>query len=155
LLAWSCDDKGSEFFRIRVRDLATGQDLADEIENTAGGVSWAADGKSFLYTHQDEHHRPLKIFRHVLGSDAASDTLVFEEKDAGFFSGVGKTQSDRFFIIDTHDHETSEAYLIEAATPAAEPRLVAPRESGVEYDVEHWEDQLIIRTNADGAEDFK
>jgi oligopeptidase B len=155
LLAWSSDDKGSEFYRIRIRDFSSGQDLADDIENTGGGASWAADGKSFLYTQQDEHHRPLKIFRHVLGSDAKSDVLVYEEKDTGFFAGVGKTQSDRFFVIDTHDHETSEAYLIDTATPEAAPRLIAPRQSGVEYDVEHWEDQLIIRTNADDAEDFK
>jgi oligopeptidase B len=155
LLAWSADDKGSEFFRIRIRDLAVGKDLADEIDNTAGGASWAADGKSFLYTQQDEHHRPLKIFRHVLGTDASADSLVYEETDTGFFAGVGKTQSDRFFVIDTHDHETSEAYLIDTATPDAAPRLIAARQSSVEYDIEHWEDQLIIRTNADDAEDFK
>ncbi|MGE3871767.1 MAG: S9 family peptidase [Parvibaculaceae bacterium] len=155
LLAWSSDDKGSEFFCLRIRDLATGKDLADAIDNTAGGASWAADGRSFLYTEQDEHHRPLKIFRHVLGTPASGDALVYEEKDTGFFTGVGKTQSDRFFVIDTHDHETSEAWLIDTATPEAAPRLIAPREARVEYDVEHWEDRLIIRTNADGAEDFK
>jgi oligopeptidase B len=155
LLAWSSDDKGSEFYRIRIRDLATGTDLADAIDNTAGGASWAADGKSFLYTEQDEHHRPLKIFRHVLGTEASADALVYHEKNAGFFAGVGKTQSDRFFIIDTHDHETSEAWLIDTATPEAPPRLIAPRQAGTEYDVEHWEDQLLIRTNADDAEDFK
>jgi oligopeptidase B len=155
LLAWSSDDKGSEFFRIRIRDIATAKDLADEIDDSAGGASWAADGKSFLYTHQDEHHRPLKIFCHVLGTPPSTDALVYEEKDTGFFASVGKTLSDGFFVIDTHDHETSEAYLIDTATPEAEPRLVAPRQTGVEYDVEHWEDQLIIRTNADDAEDFK
>ena len=155
LLAWSSDDKGSEFFRIRVRDLSTGKDLADEIENTGGGASWAADGKSFLYTQQDEHHRPLKIFRHVLGSAAGADVLVYEEKNTGFFAGVGKTQSDRFFVIDTHDHETSESWLIDTATPEAAPRLIAGRQARVEYDVEHWQDQLIIRTNSDDAEDFK
>jgi oligopeptidase B len=155
LLAWSSDDKGSEFYCLRVRDLATGEELADTIDNTAGGASWAADGRSFLYTQQDEHHRPLKIFRHVLGTLSSADTLVHEERNTGFFAGVGKTQSDRFFVIDSHDHETSEAYLIDTTTPEAAPRLIAPRETGVEYDVEHWEDRLIIRTNADGAEDFK
>jgi oligopeptidase B len=155
LLAWSSDDKGSEFFRIRIRDLATGKDLIDAIDNTAGGANWAADGKSFLYTQQDEHHRPLKVFRHGLRTEASADQLVYEEKDTGFFASVGKTQSDRFFVIDTHDHETSEAWLIDTATPDAPPRLIAPRQTGVEYDVEHWEDQLVIRTNADDAEDFK
>jgi oligopeptidase B len=91
----------------------------------------------------------------VLGTPASADALVYEEKDPGFFTGVGKTLSDRFFVIETHDHETSEVYLIDTATPEAGPRLIAPRQKGVEYDVEHWEDQLIIRTNADDAEDFK
>jgi oligopeptidase B len=155
LAAWSFDDKGSEFYLLKVRDLASGHDREETVENTTGDASWASDGKSFFYTLQDDNHRPLKVFRHVLGTTQADDVLVYEEKDSGFFTGVGKTQSERFIVIDTHDHETSEVYLIDAATPAMAPKLVAQRKPNVEYDVEHWEDRLIIRTNADGAEDYK
>jgi oligopeptidase B len=155
LLAWAYDDKGSEFHRIRIRDIATQQELTDDLVNTAGGAVWSADGKTIFYTNQDEQHRPLKVFRHMLGSPQSDDVLIYEEKDSGFFAGVGKTQSERFIVISTHDHETSEDYLIDAAHPLSAPRLVAAREPQIEYSVEHWEDRLIIHTNADGAEDFK
>jgi len=155
LAAWSSDDKGSEFYRIKIRDLASGEDRAEAVDNTTGNACWASDGLSFFYTLQDDNHRPLKVLRHVLGTTQADDTLVYEERDSGFFTGVGKSQSERLIIIDTHDHETSEVYIIDASHPASAPRLVAQRTPGVEYDVDHWEDRLIIRTNANGAEDYK
>jgi oligopeptidase B len=155
LLAWSFDGNGSEFYEIRVRDTATGQDGADVLENTAGGAVWAADGKSFFYTLQDENHRPLKTFRHVLGTRQSDDALVYEEPDAGKFTGVGKTHSEKYVLIDIHDHDTSEIWMIDAERPGDAPRLIAPRVTGIEYDVEHWNDRLIIKTNRDDAEDYK
>jgi oligopeptidase B len=153
--AWSFDDKGSEFYRLRVRDLASGDDIGEMLEKTAGGAAWAADGKSFFYTLQDDNHRPLKIFHHVLGEEQEKDRLVYEETDKGFFAGIGKTHSERFIVIHTHDHETSEAWLIEAAEPNSPPKLVAKREAACEYDLDHHEDRLVIRTNAEGAIDYK
>ncbi|KAB7741656.1 prolyl oligopeptidase family serine peptidase [Parvibaculum sedimenti] len=157
LVAWTADRKGSEYFTIRVRDAATGKDLADEVPDTSGDIAWDANGKSFLYVHVDEEHRPLKVFRHIVGTHAKDDTLVYEEEDHGFYVDVGKTQSGRFLLIDIHDHQTSELRLIPAGAPATPPRLVAAREHGVEYDIEHDEDRerFLILTNVDGAEDFK
>ncbi|WP_237154865.1 S9 family peptidase [Oryzibacter oryziterrae] len=156
LLAWSVDDKGSEFHTIRIRDLETDKELVDEIPNTSGEVAWAADSRSFLYTWLNDNHRTEKVFRHVIGTPVSEDTLVYQEDDAGFFNGVGKTQSGRFLVIDSHDHETSEVRLIDAATPDAAPRLVARREALTEYSVEDdGNGRLFILTNADGAEDFK
>jgi oligopeptidase B len=153
--AWPYDDKGSEFFTLTVRDLASGEDLADRLENTGGGAAWAADGKSFFYTLQDENHRPLKIFRHVLGTKQAEDELVYHEKDTGFFAGAGKTHSERYIVIDTHTHDTSEVWVIDAHKPTEKPQLIAKRADGVEYELDHWEDQFIIKTNIGGAEDYK
>ncbi len=157
LLAWSADRKGSEYFTVRVRDLATGADLADEVADTSGGIAWDAAGTSFLYVRVDEEHRPLKVYRHVVGTDAASDTLIYEETDTGFYVGVGKTQSGRFLLIETHDHQTSEIRLVPADAPETAPKLVAAREHGVEYDIEDdvARKRFLILTNADGAEDFK
>ncbi len=155
LAAWSFDGNGSEFFELRVRDLASGKDLADVLHNTAGGATWAADGKNFFYTLQDDNHRPLKTFRHVLGTDQAHDVLVYEEKDTGMFTGVGRTNSDAYIVIDVHDHDTSEIWMLDAARPEAAPKQIAPRVHGLEYEVEHWNDQLIIKTNIGGAEDYK
>lgn len=157
LLAWSADRKGSEYFSLRLRDLSTGKDLADEVPDTSPGIAWDAAGKSFLYVHVDEEHRPLKVFRHIVGTPAAEDQLVYEESDIGFYVGVGKTQSGRYLVIDTHDHQTSELRLIPADAPDTPPRLVSAREHGVEYDIEHDEarGRFLILTNADDAEDFK
>ena len=155
LAAWSYDDKGSEFYDLRVRDLASGKDHDDLLTNTAGGAVWAADGKSIFYTLQDENHRPLKTFRHILGTKQADDILVYEEKDTGLFTGVGTTSSEKFIIVSAHDHDTSECWLIDAAKPDEKPRLVASRTEKLEYDIEHWNDRFLIKTNKDGAEDYK
>ena len=108
-----------------------------------------------LQRSSDENHRPCKVCKHRLGTPHTDDGLVYEEHDAGFFVGIGKTESRRFLIIDAHDHVTSEARLIDADRPDSAPVLVAKRSPHVEYDVSHQGDRLIILTNADGAEDFK
>jgi oligopeptidase B len=155
LFAYAYDDKGSEYFTLHVRDLESGEDLTDIIPATAGSAVWAGDGKSLFYVWVDDNHRPAKLLRHVIGTDPADDVLVYAEPDAGFFLNVGKTQSDRFIEIASHDHETSELRLIPAENPEAEPRLVAPRKTAEEYHLDHGDDRFFILTNADGAEDFK
>lgn len=156
LLAYSVDDTGSEFHVIRVRDLDADVDLPDEIPNTAGGVAWAADSKSFFYTYVNDNHRTEKVLRHVIGTPTSEDIVVYVEEDSGFFCGVDKTQSGRFIVIDSHDHQTSEVRLIDATAPDSPPRLVTAREIEVEYSIEDdGDDRVYILTNADGAEDFK
>ncbi len=156
LLAYSFDDTGSEFHVIRIRDLDADVDLPDEIPNTAGGVAWAADSRSFFYTFINDNHRTEKVLRHVIGTPASEDTVVYLEEDSGFFCGVDKTQSGRFIVIDSHDHQTSEVRLIDATAPDSPPRLVTAREIEVEYSIEDdGDDRVYILTNADGAEDFK
>lgn len=155
LVAWSQDDKGSEFYEMRIRDLAKGTDHSDVLTNTSGGACWSADGQHVFYTLQDNSHRPLQTFRHRLGTAQSDDVLVFDEKDTGMFTGIGSTQSDRFIIISVHDHDTSECWIIDADKPLDSPRPVAPRVVGVEYELEHQGDTFIIKTNIDGAEDYK
>jgi oligopeptidase B len=152
---WGYDDKGSEFFTLKVRDLATGEDLADLIENTGGGGAWAPDGKSFFYTVLDENHRPSKIYHHVIGTPQADDRLVYEEADPGFFMSVGGSLLDDFIFIDIHDHQTSEYRVIPTRDLAGEPKLVAERVTGLEYSMTEGGDVFYILTNADGAKDFK
>lgn len=154
-LAWAFDDKGSEFFTLLIRDLTTGKDLPTRIEDTAGGGVFSACGRYLFYVRLDANHRPSRLFRHEIGTDPATDVLVFEEEDAGFFMGVGKTQSDSHILIDIHDHETSEVHVIPADQPLAAPRLIAARDTGIEYSVEENGGTLYILTNADDAEDFK
>ncbi|WP_456726168.1 S9 family peptidase [Bradyrhizobium sp. USDA 3397] len=155
LQAWSADTKGSEYFSIRVRDWATGKDLDDVVEETDGGVVWAADAKSFFYVKLDDNHRPMQVWRHKLGTGQADDTLVYEEQDAGWFTHLHESTSGRFCVIAGGDHETSEQRLIDLANPEAPPRLVATREEGVQYSLADRGDELFILTNADDAIDFK
>ncbi|MBB2671196.1 S9 family peptidase [Rhizobium sophoriradicis] len=152
---WGYDDKGSEFFTLKVRDLSTGQDLDDVIENTGGGGVWAPDGKSFFYSALDENHRPSKVFHHIVGRPQSEDRLVYEETDAGFFMGVGGSLLDDFIYIDIHDHETSEYRLLSTKDLTAEPKLVAAREEGIEYSMTEGGDVFYILTNDGGAKDFK
>jgi oligopeptidase B len=155
LAAWSYDDKGSEFYDLRIRDLNTGADHDDVLVNTSGGAVWAADGRTIFYTTQDENHRPLKTYRHILGTSQSEDVLVHDEKDTGLFTGVGSTNSEKFIMVDIHDHDTSEVWLIDTDKPEAKPRLMISRDEKIEADVEHWNDKFIIKTNAKGAEDYK
>jgi oligopeptidase B len=154
-LAYSSDDKGSELYTIRIRDLETGGILADEIPDTRGSVVWSPDSATLYYVRVDANHRPLYVYRHTLGTPAADDVLVYEEKDIGFYVGVNATQSNRFILIDIHDHETSEVHVIDGKSAADTPRLIAARSKGHQYALEHTGERFIITTNSNGAEDFR
>jgi oligopeptidase B len=155
LEAWSADIKGSEYFTIRVRDWESGEDMADIVEQTSGDLVWSADSRAFIYVKLDDNHRPLQVYRHQLGTPQADDTLVYQEKDSGWFVHLQESASHRFCIIAAGDHETSEQHLIDLADPSAATRLVTPRETGVIYAVQDRGDELFVLTNADGAIDFK
>jgi oligopeptidase B len=155
LVAWSADTKGSEYFSIRVRDWETGLDRDDLIEDSDGAVVWSADAKSLFYVKLDDNHRPMQVWHHRLGTTQADDVLIYEETDPGWFTHLHESTSGRFCVIAGGDHETSEQRLIDLANPLSPPRLVAPRESGVQYSLADRGDELFILTNADGAIDFK
>ena len=153
-IAWSHDDKGSEYFTISFRDTNTASDGEKTIAKTSGGGIWTKQSDAFFYTRLDQNHRPSKLYLHGLDTNE-DDRLVFEEPDPGFFMGVGKSQSGETVIIDIHDHQTSEAWIVPADAPDTKPSLIAPRETGVEYSVDEGHGTLYILTNRDGAEDFK
>lgn len=155
LLIWGYDDKGSEFYKLKVRDLPSMKDLEDIVTDTNGGGAWDAESKGFFYTRLDENHRPSKVFYHKVGTDQSDDPLIYEEKDPGFFLGVGSSALDDYIFIDIHDHETSECWLLPANDPAAKPQLVMERKTGTEYDIAPGGDVFYILTNAGGAKDFK
>lgn len=153
-LAWAADRAGSEYYDIVIRDLQTGADSSEVITQTAGSYVWNQDSTALYYTEYDDNHRPFRVRLHTIGTDQAGDPVIFEEGDAGFFVGVGRTLSDKYIVIDAHDHQTSECWLIDADL-GGPPRLVDARLPEREYDIDEREGVLYIRTNADGAEDFK
>jgi oligopeptidase B len=156
LAAELVDTTGNEIFRIRIRDLTTGQLLGEEeVPRAAYGLAWFEDSRTFLYTVPDDAWRPHEVRRHRIGTDPADDEVLRREDDERFWLGVGRTRSRRFLAIHAGSKVTSEWHLLEASDPEGSPRLVAEREHGVEYDLDHRGDDLLIVTNADGAEDFK
>ncbi|MEQ1578490.1 MAG: S9 family peptidase [Hyphomicrobium sp.] len=155
LFAYSADDKGSELYSIRIRDLASGQDLPDVIPDARGDLVWANDSRTLIYVKLDDNHRPLYVYRHEIGTPVGSDSLVFEEKDTGFYVSIGKTQSEQYILINVHDHQSNEVYLIDADQPRSAPVMIEPRQAGHEYQVEHHTGRLIITTNSEGSEDFR
>ena len=159
-LAWGFDDKGSEYFTVRFRNLESETNPEDELRDTGGSFGWSACGQFLFYVATDENHRPHKIMRHAMGSAQTDDVCVYQEADSGFFIGLSETRAGRYLIISAHDHETAEAWLIDAQAPEAAPICVAPRETGIEYEVDDdaARDRLIIVTNWDAsgkADDFQ
>jgi oligopeptidase B len=155
LFAYATDEQGSEVHRVHVKDLTTGEVLADPIDNCTGDFEWSADSAWLFWVWRDEEGRPAKVFRRPARGGAADDALVYEEPDQGFFLHLRRTLSGAWIIIGAGDHETSESWLIPAADPTAEPQRAEPRTPGVLYSLEHWGDRWVVHTNADGAVDFK
>ena len=147
MLAYGTDTDGSERYTIAVKDLTTGDLLEDMIENTAGGVVWAADCTSFFYIVLDDNWRPYQVRLHTLGEPVETDSIIYAETNPGFFVGLSLTSSEEYVVISAGDHITSEARLIPASEPRAEPVLVSPRRTGHEYWVDHQGDRFVIRTN--------
>jgi oligopeptidase B len=153
LVAYSIDLTGAERFTIMIKDLVSGELLADQIEDTAYGVAWAKNSHLF-YTRADEAWRPYVILRHRLGDDPSQDVEVLTESDERYWLSVEASRDDRWIIIGAGSKITSEFRLLSTDDPEGEPRIVAPRRQGVEYDIEPAGDRLLIVHN-DGAEDFE
>jgi oligopeptidase B len=154
LMAYSVDLDGDEYYELRVRDLATGEEREDVVPDVSYGVVWANDNATFYYLLTDDTHRPHRVMRHTLGADPSEDELVFEELDPQFWVGLGSTRSEQFVVIATESSTTSEMHLLDADEPRATPRVVMPRSHGHEYRIEHHGDRLLIMTN-DNAPDFR
>jgi oligopeptidase B len=159
LLAYSTDFAGSERFTLRVKDLVTGQTAPDEIPDTFYGSAWSRDGSAMFYVTVDDAWRPYRVWRHIIGTPAADDVIVFEDPDERFWVGVGLTRSERYLVISSTSKLTSEAWLLDAGEPAGEFSVVMRRRHKVEYSVEHQvaadgTDRLLILHN-DHAENFE
>ncbi|MCA3716977.1 MAG: S9 family peptidase, partial [Brevundimonas sp.] len=153
LYAYSEDAQGSEVHQIYIRDLVTGEVLPDPIQSAYGGFAFSPCSRWIFWTNRNENGRPDKIFRRP--ARGGETTLVYEETDEGMFIGVGRSSDDAFILISAENQETSEARYIPGDGPTSEPQIIAERIVGQRYDVDHWGDRWVIRTNADDSIDFK
>ncbi len=155
LMAWAVDTVGRRKYTIRVTDLNSGQELDDILSDVTGDLVWANDNQTLFYTRQDpETLRSYQVWRHVLGTDQGADALVYEESDPTFSVDVSKTRSKKYILIQSEQTLATEFRFLDADDPEGEPQIIAPRERGVEYSVDHVGDRFIIRTNLD-AENFR
>ena len=155
LLIWSSDTDGSEHFTMHIRDLRTGLDLADEIEDTSwAGTAWGADSQFIFYVTYDEQERPSTVWRHEIGTSQKQDVQVFDEPDERFYVGIDLTRSGAWIVIDADSKTSSETRLISASNPFSEPIIVRARQDDLEYHIDHWGDRFIVLTN-DSAIDFR
>ncbi len=153
-LAYSLDLKGSEYFTIHVRNIKTNEIITDKIENTSGSILFSLDDRFIFYSKLDENHRPKKIFRHEVGKSIKEDLLIFEEKTPAFTVSIGISADEKYYFINSSDHNTSEKYYFKSNEILPKPKIVRKREKGIIYSVSSWGGYFYIHTNK-GAEDFK
>jgi oligopeptidase B len=153
LYAWAADEQGSEYYTIRVKDLATGEEIGQPVESAYGDFAFSPDSQWIFWIWRDENARPSKVFRRP--ARGGEDTLVYEETDDGMFLGVGVAADDSHILIHVGNQETTEIWLIPAGDPTAAPVVAEPRRTGIKYSLDHWTDRWVVRTNDDGAVDFK
>ncbi len=147
LLAYTLDIDGSETFLVRVKNLATGDLLPDQMGNAYYGLEWAADSLHLFYTTLGDAHRPDSVWHHRLGKDTATDVRVFHEPDMRFFTGVHKTSSGDYLLITLDSNTTSEIWFVRAAAPLEPAQVIEPRSAGHEYSVDARGEWFYIRSN--------
>jgi oligopeptidase B len=158
IMAFGVDTVSRRNYTLKFKDLKTGKLLKDQIKNTEGGsYAWATDNKTIFYMVRDPQTLlASKAYRHVLGTDPKTDVLVYTEKDPQFYTGIGRTKSKKYIIsVSDHNGISSEYRLLDASNPTGEFVTFFPRKHGLQYYIEHFGSKFYIRTNADGATNFK
>ena len=154
MLGYSLDLKGSEYYTIYIREISSNKQVTDKIEDTTGGITFSLDDKFIFYSKLDQNHRPRKIFRHKIGDLVKNDELIFEEKSEAFSVGLSLSSDEKYFFINTSDHNTSEQYYFASNEEKPKPKLIKKRKKGIIYSVNSWNGYFYNHTN-ENAEDFK
>ena len=155
LLAYNVDTKGSEYYDLTVEEVDTKKIITEKIENTTGEIVWHPNNETIFYTVLDQNHRPNKIFAHKIGSDPGNDILIFEEKDPAFFCSTALSQSKKFLLIRTGDHQTSEYWIADLNEDYKKIKCFKKRKEKIEYEIDHAENIFYISNNTNNAKNFK
>ena len=154
ILAYSTDTTGAEQYTLVFLDLSTRSLYSETIPNTYYSFAWGNDNQTVFYTKVDDANRPYQLWRHTLNSDPSKDVLVYQEDDEAYYLGIGKTRSRAYILLELGSKITSECHYLDANNPRGEFKLFQPRQTGVEYSIEHHSDRFYIVTNED-AINFK
>ena len=153
-LGYSLDTKGSEYYTIFIRNIENNKIITKEISETSGGITFSLDDKFIFYSKLDENHRARKIYRHEIGNFKDQDQLIFDETSEAFTVSIGLSSDEKYYFINTSDHNTSEQYYFGVDEKNPTPKLIMKREKGILYSVSSWDGKFYNHTNKD-AEDFK
>lgn len=155
LMTYAIDTVSRRRYDIYFKDLKSGKLMSDKLSNTNGSIAWANDNKTVFYTTKDPITlRSHKIYKHVLGTNQATDELVFEETDDTFSCYVFKSKSGAFIMIGSSQTLSTEMQFLDANTPNEKFQIIQPREKNLDYSVDHYKGHFYIRTNLD-APNFK
>ncbi|MBD2501092.1 S9 family peptidase [Anabaena azotica] len=154
ILAYSYDTSGSEQYTLLFLDLNTYELYPESIAETSYSFCWCNDNKTCFYTKIDEANRPYQLYKHSLGTSPEKDELVYHEADNAYALAVGKTRSQAYILMSLQSSITTEFHYLDANNPHSDFQIIYPRESGIEYDVEHHSDDFYIVTNQE-ATNFK
>lgn len=156
LLAYLENRDGTDSYTLYIKDLQTGALLDDVIPNVyiSSSVEWSACGHYLFYVTINDQQRPYQLWRHKLGTAITEDVLLYEEQDVTFNLYVAKSQSSAYIFVIAQATTTTEIRYIDATMPLEPLTLFDARQTGIEYDVEHWEHDFILMTNKD-AINFK
>jgi len=153
-LGYSLDTKGSEYYTIFIRNIENNEIITKEIAETSGGITFSLDDKFIFYSKLDKNHRARKIYRHEIGNFKDQDQLIFEEKTEAFTVGIGLSSDEKYYFINSSDHNTSEQYYFSVEEKNPKPKLIMQREKGILYSISSWDGKFYNHTNKN-AEDFK
>ncbi len=156
LVSFAVDTVSRRQYDLQFKNLETNEIYPDVIKNTTGGSAWASDNKTIFYTKKDPVTlRSDKIYKHILGTDASKDVLIYEENDDTFGTSVYKSKSKKYIVIGSYNTLSNEYRFIDADKPNDTFKIIQPRERNLEYGVLHYGDYFYILTNKDEAKNFK
>jgi oligopeptidase B len=148
IMGYSVDSVGRRIYNIFFRDLESGQEIGQPIENVTGQFVWAADNQTIFYTRQHpETLRSYQVFRHVLGSDPADDSLVYQEDDEEFNLQLERSRSKKYLMIVSSQTVSTEVRYLPSDEPLGPWQVFQPRQRELEYSVDHIGDYFYVLTN--------
>jgi oligopeptidase B len=148
-LAYTTDTTGFRQYTLHIKDLETGETLADEVERV-GSVVWGADNRTLFYTVEDEEQkRQYQLWRHCVGQPSEA-VLVYQEDDERYNLGAGRTRDGKFIVMESASHITTESWVLPAGESEGRFTLISQREDEHEYSIDHRNGLWFIRTNDRG-----
>jgi oligopeptidase B len=147
-LAWCEDIVGRRQYRLRFRNLASGETLGTVIDDVESDFAWANDNRTLLYVAKDPQTLlGLFVRKHALGTDSARDALVFEQTDHSFYTGVCRSKSGHYLFIYMESTLESEWQYADAGSADLKFTVFLAHQRDHEYQIEHVGTDFLIRSN--------